>query len=433
MGFRPLSLAIVALGIVVACVEEGPHTVVGETTQHVVIDGAEALTGADLGDKELVWTFDDGPGPTAVTGALSTLLKNEGIHAVFFVNGACIADPTAEGLPNGPNERGCAISRPTGAATLEQLVADGHLVANHTTTHRPLTSLGEDDIVDDVMFTHDLIRRHVPWNRWLFRGPEGAWDGRVADVFKDHSTLRKYTGPIYWTIGGGPTTATRAADWQCWPPPMTLTTKQCGDRYLTEIRAIRKGIVLLHDPYPEQNRSGRNTVDMVKYILDELKKEGGWTYKSIEDVPSIAELMPKCDPACAHGCSGPSASECLAPACAEGQYDSGEGCQTCRVCPLGSKTTAACTPTADTTCTKCPRGETTTTRGATECEPCPDGEDDCTDHTNPDSQDPSKKPREDAGEAGAEGGCSSSGAGGGGAGGLAALALALLGRRRRRP
>jgi peptidoglycan/xylan/chitin deacetylase (PgdA/CDA1 family) len=286
---RRAAVALCFFAIPLACAEDDPT--LSRTSQPLIAE-EQQYTGMDLGAKELVLTFDDGPGPAAVTGALSTYLKTRPrpIRATFFVNGACIAATTLS-----PNES-CGEATAGANTVLAQLVADGHLVANHTTTHRDLATLQTNLILSELEDTDALIKGYVPYGRFFFRAPYGSWSTRVFNSLKD-TAMNRYVGPIYWSID--------AQDWDCWPSG--LTTKACGDRYLSEIRRVGKGIVLLHDPY--SSASG-NTVDLVKYIVPILEGEG-FTFKALEDVPALKALLPKCDASCS-ACSGPSANDCTA-------------------------------------------------------------------------------------------------------------------------
>lgn len=317
--------------------------------------------GTSLANKQLVLTFDDGPGPLlasgiSITRELSKWLKNRPapIRATFFVNGACIA---ATNLPSA----GCADPVPEAALSLDQVIADGHLLANHTTTHRSLTgessdpAVGSDQRVQELSETDGYIASKIPWNRFLFRPPYGDWSTDVYDTLQA-SAMSKYVGPIYWDIGGGPTdqsaAQTMAADWECWN--LGYTTKQCGDRYLNEIRSVGRGIVLMHDPYGDVDNhrltSGTgNTADMVKYIVPILESEG-FTFKALYEVPDIAAALPSCHASCAT-CSGPAANQCTT--CGPGEYLSGGTCTTCSTCGAGTYQSAACTANANTVCSAC--------------------------------------------------------------------------------
>jgi peptidoglycan/xylan/chitin deacetylase (PgdA/CDA1 family) len=247
--------------------------------------GAQALQsmglrGSSMPPKSVALTFDDGPGPR--TKQLSLFLKNEGIQATFFVNGRSMG-------PDAPE-------------ILQALVNDGHLVANHTESHRSLTGtatatarLSDPEIIQELTDTDVKIDPFVPSKRFLFRPPFGDYDDQTFNVLAA-TPMNKYVGPILWDVGDRMDEAAgRVADWDCWQDgsdakrlPMTT----CGDLYVTEIKRASRGIVLMHDPYfneldPEQ----LGTVDLVMYIVPILKAEG-FTFMRVDQVPEIAALLP---------------------------------------------------------------------------------------------------------------------------------------------
>lgn len=362
-----LSRGVVTLGvlglIVVGCTDGGSELLPGEpgTTQQAIFSSnPEHHTGADLPDKTLVLTFDDGPAGEnngAQTRAISSYLKTKGIKAVFFAVGACIK---ATNL----STAGCSGPGGEVDTTLRQLFADGHLLANHTTTHRDMTTVGTNAAMTDLAETDTDLATYaslIPWNHWFFRAPQGNWSATLSTAADANATLRKYIGPIYWNAGGD-TTGGRAADWDCFS--RGLSTKTCGDRYLTEIRSQRKGIVLMHDQnqYPSPNlttpanptdadyNARGNTYLLVRYVVDALEKDGGWQYTTLDEVPSIKAVMPTCNASCGT-CKGPAANDCLS--CAGGKFLSSGTCETCGTCAAGTYQSAACTATADTTCASC--------------------------------------------------------------------------------
>jgi peptidoglycan-N-acetylglucosamine deacetylase len=250
------ALAFVLLGAAVAATACGDEPKAPTATPASVelcqrpksID-TEFHQGDKVAAKTLVLTFDDGP--AEVTSELSTYLKSEGIAATFFVNGANFAGfETA----------------------LEQVVADGHLVGNHTQTHAALTSLASVDVVREVAETDALIKALVPEGKLFFRPPFGDYNPDVQKALAG-SAMNKYQGPIGWDIGDhmGPDSA---ADWDCWSNEngTTSTVEECGSLYLKEIRQKTKGIVLLHDGPP--GGDGAKTLAMVKQMVPVLKKEG---------------------------------------------------------------------------------------------------------------------------------------------------------------
>ena len=264
------------------------------------------LYGTSLPMKTLSLSFDDGPG--ARTAELSTYLAAQGIAAAFFVNGKMLG---------------------AGSTVLQQLVADGHVVANHTQTHASLTgratggaALSAQEIVAEVAQTDALIAPFVQANRFMFRAPYGDFDAQTAAAV-DASAMKKYVGPINWDIGDhmGPD---QAADWDCWRSAtdgVVLTTQQCGDLYVKEIDSVGRGIVLLHDPYfVDADPAKGATVDMIKYIVPILKTKG-YKFVRLDDVPDIATLLPAA-PADA-GADGAAASRSDAPSSSSSSGASG--------------------------------------------------------------------------------------------------------------
>jgi len=253
----------------------------GDTT----CSGAQALQsiglrGTSMPPKTVALTFDDGPGPR--TKQLSLWLKNQGIQAAFFVNGRSMGG--------------------NGAEILQQLVDDGHLVANHTETHRSLTGtatatarLTDPEVIQELSDTDAKIDPFIPSKRFLFRPPFGDYDDATFAALST-SPMNKYVGPILWDVGDKMDEANgRVADWDCWQDgtdAKRLSMQACGDLYVTEITRASRGIVLLHDPYyndldPEQ----LGTVDMVMYMVPILK-DAGFTFMRVDHVPEIAALLP---------------------------------------------------------------------------------------------------------------------------------------------
>jgi peptidoglycan/xylan/chitin deacetylase (PgdA/CDA1 family) len=269
---------------------------------------AHCTQGTAIPAKTLVFTFDDGPG--SQTLQLSAYLKTKGIKATFFVNGHCFnASPPPQ----------CQQAGLTPADIFTQVLADGHLVQNHTQTHADLSTdfpagaAGDSAIVKELSDTDAIIAPFVTNNRFLFRAPFGSWSARDYTVL-NASAMSKYTGPVKWDIGGtmvgqNPAAASSyAADWDCWQNTNGFgvkTTKECGDRYFHEIAAIGRGITLMHDAdYGDVTNhsltSGKgNTIDMVKYLLEGNAGLGvsgllaqGYSFMRLDDVPDLASLLP---------------------------------------------------------------------------------------------------------------------------------------------
>jgi peptidoglycan/xylan/chitin deacetylase (PgdA/CDA1 family) len=259
---------------------EGATSAVDPTCRAAQPLVATAYHGMTLRPKELALTFDDGP--ASRTSELSAYLASEGIHVGFFVNG--------KNLPANPG-------------VLANVVANGHVVGNHTQDHFDLTdqvafppsASGDAKLVTELTATDTLIAPFIPAGRFLFRAPYGAFDSRDYSVLHT-SAMNKYVGHIHWDIGGI-RSATAAADWACWQNSPQLTTKACGDLYLEDVQRIGRGIVLMHDADYGNSANHSltsglgNTVDMVKYLVPILKARG-YTFVRVDEVPAIARALP---------------------------------------------------------------------------------------------------------------------------------------------
>lgn len=113
-------------------------------------------------------TFDDGPNG-ADTMRLLDFLAAHDVLAVFAVVGECIEAPaTATG--------------PSGADVLRRIVADGHVLCNHSTSFADMGDWDADRVRADMERNLEIIREAVgdaPVPYW--RAPNGSW-GVTAEV-----------------------------------------------------------------------------------------------------------------------------------------------------------------------------------------------------------------------------------------------------------
>ncbi|HQY62165.1 MAG: polysaccharide deacetylase family protein [Myxococcales bacterium] len=270
----PLALAAVAALSVAACSAEAPTDpvgedpgaeldVVGESNSEEALTEKNNLRGVDkMADKQLALTFDDGPRASSVEFA--QWLKDQGIPSTFFMTGNAIA-----------------ASEPQRAAP-GKIAAMGHLIANHTYTH-PITPsfarLAPSQMVDEIGKTDVLIAPHVASGAPFFvRTSGGSWSTGVQTALNGSDRTKKYVGNIYWDIGGD-MAGGFGADWACWGAKYKLSPEACGDRYMAEIKAKKKGIVLLHDIHAK-------TQLMVKYLVPKLKAEG-YTFVRLDQIQGL--------------------------------------------------------------------------------------------------------------------------------------------------
>jgi peptidoglycan-N-acetylglucosamine deacetylase len=173
--------------------------------------------------KCLALTFDDGPGK--YTGALLKALSKERAKATFFLVGKRV-----EVMPG--------VAR--------KIVARGHAIGNHTYSHAWLPSLSDDEILEELKVTQEVIEKATGRVPDMYRPPYGKTDERVLGV-----AAQVDLSEILWT---GTT-----LDWSL------KDTKKIKAAVLKLAR--RDGVILMHDVVPE-------TVQAMPGILKELRKRG---------------------------------------------------------------------------------------------------------------------------------------------------------------
>jgi peptidoglycan/xylan/chitin deacetylase (PgdA/CDA1 family) len=173
--------------------------------------------------KCLALTFDDGP--SAYTHKLLDTLKKERVKATFFLVGKQV-----EKYPS----------------IVRREAAEGHAIGNHTYSHPSLPSLLDNEIIDELNVTQELIAKQTGKAPTMFRPPYGATDDRVLNTAGAQNLSQ-----VLWT---GTT-----LDWKL--------------RDVAKIKAAvyrlakRDGVILMHDVVPQ-------TVQAMPAIITELKRRG---------------------------------------------------------------------------------------------------------------------------------------------------------------
>lgn len=178
-----------------------------------------------MAEKKLVaLTFDDGPTIGITERVLDVLQKNE-VVASFFLIGQQITDETKP-LIKRAQDMGCSIE-------------------NHSRTHQSMPKQSEKEIVDEIQYTTDLIEKITGEKPRFFRPPYIDYDQKMFDLID-----------LGFICGYG---------CEDWVP--TVTTQERVERILS--MAHPGFIVLLHDM-----KDNNNTVEALKMIISELKKQG---------------------------------------------------------------------------------------------------------------------------------------------------------------
>ena len=187
--------------------------------------------------RTILFTFDDGPSRRN-TPRLLDILDELGIKAVFFVKSESFGD-------GNPWER-------EHAAIVRDIVRRGHLVGNHTETHRQLPLLRNAEIQAELALSEQKIERAVGRAPRLIRPPGGALSERVEGLLAD----RGYTS-VMWALYGGDLEVSTAQDVvRTFFRVLARREKETGDR---------GGIVLMHD-------TKTHSVDAVPRLVSALQK-----------------------------------------------------------------------------------------------------------------------------------------------------------------
>lgn len=128
------------------------------------------------GGRQLLLTFDDGPDPV-LTPQVLALLKQYGALAVFFV--------VAEQVEKYPN-------------ILDEILQQGHLVANHTYSHPHDRRLSLLQYRSELVRAQHVLQTHTGERVRLFRPPCGKFN---LGTFLLAKSLRLQV--VLWSNGGG--------------------------------------------------------------------------------------------------------------------------------------------------------------------------------------------------------------------------------------
>jgi peptidoglycan/xylan/chitin deacetylase (PgdA/CDA1 family) len=176
---------------------------------------------------EVALTFDDGPNPP-FTSQILDVLRRYNVKASFFDVGYL-----AQRYPD----------------LVQQEMADGHIVGNHTWDHAHLPALSTNDITSEINNTSDELQKTTGTRPTFFRPPYGETDARTLTVINNLGLTT-----FMWN--------NMAYDWLK-PAPSVVSFR------VTNV--ARNGmIILLHDG--GGNRT--NTVAALSLIIPNLQARG---------------------------------------------------------------------------------------------------------------------------------------------------------------
>lgn len=190
--------------------------------------------------KCVALTYDDGPGPG--TGRLLDTLNAQRARATFFAVGTNSIAHTA---------------------LLRRIMREGHLVGDHTWSHRDLTTLDDSRMGDQFGRAQCTLGRAIGRHPGLVRPPYGAVNDRVPPVAKQYRLAL-----VRWNVD--------AKDLE------TRDPKAVADRVVSQTRP--GSIVLMHDV-------GGTAEKATPEILRRLRDKG-YTFVTVPELYGEAGMQP---------------------------------------------------------------------------------------------------------------------------------------------
>jgi peptidoglycan-N-acetylmuramic acid deacetylase len=142
--------------------------------------GAPALLkkygGVYIGDtnkKEIYLTFDEGY-ENGYTGKILDVLKDNKVHAVFFITGPYLKDHQD---------------------LVRRMVEEGHTVGNHTIHHPSLPSLSEKEMEEELLGLERVFKDKFSQNMKFLRPPKGEYSEKTLAL----SQKLGYTN-MFWSF-----------------------------------------------------------------------------------------------------------------------------------------------------------------------------------------------------------------------------------------
>jgi peptidoglycan/xylan/chitin deacetylase (PgdA/CDA1 family) len=185
------------------------------------------------------------------TPKILDILKEKNVPATFFLIGKNV-----EAYPD----------------IAKRIVQEGHLIGNHTYTHKSLIPLSARATCEEIKKAEKAIEDATGIRPTLFRPPRGLYSSYATKLLRDE----RYT-IVLWDVS--------AMDW-AELPPKNIVTNVTG-------RVKPGSIILLHDSgdivtFKGGNRS--STVKALPEIIDNLRA-GGYEFVTVDQMIFLTELM----------------------------------------------------------------------------------------------------------------------------------------------
>ena len=220
---------------------EDPMQLMAAAAVSVFSGTSQIINSVDISDNVIALTFDDGHS----YGNLYEILDNLnylGVKATFFMNGD--AD----------------------ASLLQQIVADGHQLANHSYSHGDSTTLSSSALANDINLMEDYIQTTTGTSSLPFlRLPYGSYNNSVLDTVG--SLGYQYT--IGWDVD--------TLDWT------GISATEVSNAVVNNVKP--GSIVLMH-----ASVGAANTPESLWYSIAALK-QAGYGFSTVSDLLALGGYL----------------------------------------------------------------------------------------------------------------------------------------------
>lgn len=189
------------------------------------------------GKKLIALTFDDGP--SQYTGKLLDALKEHNAKATFFVVGSRLGSDSSTAL-------------------LKRMENEGHVVGNHSQSHKNLRYLSAKNIAKEMYASSSLIKNAIGHYPIVMRCPGGNYNSTVRNYAKSINTPI-----IQWGVD--------TADWR------DRNTKTIVNRIKNDVKD--GSIVLMHDLY---DTSVNAAIEIIPYL-----QKQGYTLVTVPELLAV--------------------------------------------------------------------------------------------------------------------------------------------------
>lgn len=206
-----------------------------------IVDRHGAVFLGDTSQKELYLTFDNGYENGFTPAILDTLLSRH-VPAIFFVTGHYVKDKPE---------------------LLKRMVAEGHLIGNHSWSHPDMSTISNEKIKDELAKVKDAVTEVTGQKEMKYlRPPRGIFSDRTLGISKELG----YTN-VFWSIA-----------YKDWDVKQQRGWKYAYDQIMSQLHP--GAVILLHS-------ISKDNTEALGAFIDEAHRQG-YVFKSLDQLPGSA-------------------------------------------------------------------------------------------------------------------------------------------------